>query len=327
MIISRTPLRISFLGGGTDYPEFFEEHGGNVVSTAIDKFVYITVNNLPDFFDHKIRVSYSRTELVEKLEQLQHPAARECLKFMGISTGIEIGSVSDLPARTGLGSSGAYIVGLLNALHVFSEKYVPQERLAAMACDIEIDRMKANIGVQDQYISAVGGLTFFTYISKSEIRHQPVIMPESKKKELNSNLLLFYTGLQRSASQAAQEASQKIHLNKGYLKELAKLARDCNGILQSQSSLSDFGKILDEGWKLKKSLSSSVTNSVVEEIYNEGKRAGALGGKLLGAGGGGFVLLYVEPSFQQAVRSKLKAFKEVPFKFEKTGTQIIFHQS
>jgi D-glycero-alpha-D-manno-heptose-7-phosphate kinase len=327
MIIARAPLRISFLGGGTDYPEFFEEYGGEVISTAIDKFSYITLNRLLGFFDHSIRLSYSKTELVQTAEDLKHPAVRAALKYVDIPSHVEINCISDLPARTGLGSSGAFVVSLLHALHAFKGNYVSPEKLAAEAIEIERDILKDCVGCQDQYAAAVGGFNVIRFNSRTDIRYEPIVMNSQRKETLNNNLMMFYTGIQRSASEIAKDQVDNTKVNIPYLKDLKSLVSEASQVLQSDKPLSNFGRILDEGWKLKQALSQKITNNTVNEIYTVGKKHGALGGKLLGAGGGGFVLLYVEPENHKAVREALKPFKIVPFKFEESGSQIIYHKS
>lgn len=323
MIIARAPLRISFLGGGTDYTEYFEEHGGAVIATAIDKFSYITLNKLTDFFDHNIRLSYSKIELVADAKELQHNAVREVLKYLHVNSNIEINCIADLPARTGLGSSGSFIVSLLHGVHAYLGNKPTGYQLAQEAIKIEKDVMKIWVGCQDQYIAAVGGFNFIEFLPNRQIRHSPIEMPKARRDQLDDCLMLFYTGLQRSASETVQEQVERTAANLPYLKTLKDLVYESRTVLQSKSSLNDFGKLLDEGWKLKQNLSSKVTNNVIDEMYSVGRKAGALGGKLLGAGGGGFVLFYVEPDKQPAVRKALSAFKEVPFRFEDSGSVIM----
>ena len=327
MIIARAPLRISFLGGGTDYPEFFSEHGGEVISTAIDKFSYVTLNRLLGFFDHSIRVSYSKTELVQTAEQVKHPAVRAALKYVDLPSNVEINCISDVPARTGLGSSGAFLVSLLHALHSFKGQYVSPETLASEAVEIEKDILKDCVGCQDQYAAAIGGFNVIRFYSRTDIRYEPIVMNSQRKEMLNNNLLMFYTGIQRSASEIAKEQVENTKMNVPYLKDLKSLVSESAKVLQSDKPLSEFGRLLDDGWKLKQALSQKISNNTVNEIYSVGKKHGALGGKLLGAGGGGFVLLYVEPENHRAVSEALKAFKVVPFKFEESGSQIIYHKS
>lgn len=327
MIIARSPLRVSFVGGGTDLPEYFREFGGEVISTAIDKFSYVSVNKLLGFFDHSIRVSYSKTELVSDVEALQHPAVRECLKFCSIPSNIEINCISDLPARTGLGSSGSFVVALLHALHAFKSQYVPPEALAHEAIHVERNILRDNVGCQDQFAAAVGGFNRIRFYSETDIRYEPIIMNRERKVELANNLLMFYTGIQRSASEVTAEQVEKTKANIPYLNELKLLVEETQKTLQSSQKLSEFGRLLDVGWKLKQNLSSKISNGTIDELYNLGKKNGAIGGKLLGAGGGGFILFYVEPENQSRVRAALEKFKEVSFQFEESGSQIIYHKT
>lgn len=323
MIISRAPLRISFLGGGTDYSEYFLENGGAVVATAINKFSMITLTTLNDLWDHKVRLSYSKVELAASAEDLQHLAVREVLKYCDLSSHIEINCYADLPARTGLGSSGSFIVALLQAVHAFKKNNIEPWQIAQQAIEIEKDIMKIYVGCQDQYIAAVGGFNLIRFGANREIRHEPIQMSKERKGQLNQNLLLFYTGLQRSASETVQEQVEKTSVNIPYLNQLKALVYDTQKVLEAKGSLTDFGRLLDEGWKLKQSLSSKVSNNVINEMYSVAQKAGAVGGKLLGAGGGGFVLLYVEPEHQAMVRKALSVFKEVNFRFEESGCQVV----
>lgn len=323
MIISRAPLRISFLGGGTDYSEYFHDHGGVVIATAINKFSMITLTTLNDLWDHKVRLSYSKVELVGRADQLQHVAVREVLKYLDLSSHIEINCYADLPARTGLGSSGSFIVALLQAVHTYQKRDISPAQIAQQAIEIEKDIMKIYVGCQDQYIAAVGGFNLIRFGANREIKHEPIVMSKERKEQLNKNLMLFYSGLQRSASETVQEQVEKTAINVPYLAQMKDLTFEAAKVLQSSAPLKEFGRLLDEGWKLKQSLSSKITNNVINEMYSVAQKAGAVGGKLLGAGGGGFVLLYVEPEHQAAVRKALSAFKEVSFKFEDSGCQVV----
>ncbi len=328
MIISMTPVRVSFIGGGTDYPEHFNQHGGAALGTSIDKYIYITVSPLTEFFDHRIRVSYSRTELVKCVDDIQHPSVRECLRFMGIEGGIEIVAVSDLPARTGLGSSSSFTVGLLNALHAFKGEMVSQEQLAAEAVYVDREMIKERVGVQDQYICAHGGLLHLEFQAGNQVTLKPVVISKERKRALEERLMIFYTGLQRSAHQVLEEQISRTkageitpHLNK--LKELVPQGIEmlCNGY-----DLSNFGEILHQGWLLKRKFSKAISNSLIDEAYERARRAGAIGGKLLGAGGGGFLLLYVEPYNQPGVRRALSDMREVRFGLENHGSRLIFYK-
>lgn len=326
MIISRAPLRMSFLGGGTDFPEYFEEHGGEVISTAIDKFSYVSINRLLGFFDHKIRLSYSKTELVNEASEIQHPAVRAALESLGIRSHIEINCISDLPARTGLGSSGSFVVALLNALHAMKGEYISPEKLGHEAIHLEQNILKDHVGSQDQFAAAIGGFNRISFHAKNDIRFEPIVMSRARRCDLNCNLLMYYTGLQRSSSEIQSELVKNSKVNVPYLNDLKGLVKEAQKVLQSGRPLTEFGVLLDEGWKLKRSLSKLVSNGMIEEMYEAGKKAGAKGGKLLGAGGGGFLLLYVDKEYHESVRNALSSFREVAFQFEDSGSQIVYHK-
>jgi D-glycero-alpha-D-manno-heptose-7-phosphate kinase len=325
MIVARAPLRISFLGGGTDYCEYFEEHGGAVIATAIDKFSYVTLHKLTSFFEHSIRLSYSKLEYVADANQLQHAAVREVLNYMRLTSNIEINCIADLPARTGLGSSGSFIVALLQGVYAYLGKSVTPEQIAMEAIKIERDVMKIYVGCQDQYIAAVGGFNYIEFSSGRTIRHRPLQISQERRARLEGNCLLFYTGLQRSASETVKDQVERTSINLPYLKEMKDLVIEGKKVLESSGPLAEFGGLLDQGWKLKQSLSKKVSNGLINEMYEGGKQAGALGGKLLGAGGGGFVLFYAEPEHHAAVRGALASFKEVQFQFENSGCQVDMH--
>lgn len=328
MIITMTPLRVSFLGGGTDYPEYFQEHGGETLVTSIDKYTFITVTPLTDLFDHQIRVSYSKTELCKDIDEIQHPSVRECLRFLGINRGVEISIVSDLPARTGLGSSSCFTVGLLHALHAFKGEVVSKEQLAAEAVHVEREMIVERVGLQDQYSCSIGGLMHLEFSGYSNVTATPLPLDNSRRKYLEERLLLFYTGLQRSAHDILEEQIARTKTNElhGNLNELAQLVRSGCDIIVTGKNLNEFGELLHQGWELKKSLSNSISNDYINEAYSNAREAGAIGGKLLGAGGGGFLLLYVEPYNQKKVRESLKNLREVSFRFETGGSSIVYYR-
>lgn len=328
MIITATPLRVSFLGGGTDYPEYFAEHGGATLGTSINKYTYITVTPLTEFFDHNIRVSYSRTELCRGVDEIQHPSVRECLRYLGIERGIEISVVSDLPARTGLGSSSSFTVGLLHALHAFLGRVVSREQLAAQAVHVERELIKERVGLQDQYTCAIGGPVHLEYHPAGRIDCTPVLLSPQRAKALEDRLLMFYTGLQRSAHEVLADQMERTRGGAitPYLKQLGQLVPQGLEILSGSENLSEFGKLLHQGWSLKRRFSDAVSNDLIDNAYEKAIRAGATGGKLLGAGGGGFLLVYVEPLYQQAVRRALSGMKEVNFKFENQGSRLVYYR-
>lgn len=323
MIISKTPLRISFVGGGTDYSGFYKLSPGAVVSTAIDKYIYITVNKK---FDSRIRVSYSKTEIVDKVSEIEHPLVREALKMTNIDGGIEITSVADIPSSgTGLGSSSSFLVGLLNALYAYQGIHASAEKLARQACEIEINRLKEPVGKQDQYIAAYGGLEFMQFNSDESVFVDPIICKEETKKKLRKNLLLLYTGITRQAKTVLKEQNKKTlkSNNKKILKKMAELANDLKESLIA-NNLNAFGSFLHENWLLKKQLASQISNSQIDKWYKIGLKNGAMGGKILGAGGGGFLLFYADPKNQAKIISALKIIKPVSFSFEPQGSKIIY---
>ncbi len=328
MIISMTPLRISFLGGGTDYPEHFRELGGATLCTSINKYTYLTITHLTKFFDHRIRISYSKTELCKDIDEIVHPSVRECLRFMKIDGGIEIGIVSDLPARTGLGSSSCFTVGLLHALHAFKGQIISQQELAAQAVYIERELIKERVGLQDQYCCACGGLLHLQFKGNDQVSIAPVTITEARTQALEERLMIFYTGLQRTAHEVLEQqiARTAAGVNKPHLQELGNLVREGIEVLASQSDLRLFDKLLHHGWQLKRQCSDAISNSLIDQAYEKARHAGAVGGKLLGAGGGGFLLLYVEPGDQPAVRRALVHMKEVDFRFEQNGSRLIFYR-
>ncbi len=325
MIIVQTPVRISFFGGGSDFPEHFAKFGGAVLSTTVDKFCYLSVSYLSDFFRYKIKVSYSKTELLTEVGKIEHPAVRASLQHMGIESNIEINYFSDLPARTGLGTSSSFVVGLLDALYAYRQKRVSPRRLAQEAVYVEREIAGENVGYQDQYAAAFGGFNYIEFKSPEDVRVEQVICSPDRLKELENNLLLFYTGIQRYSSSIQEKHVGKIEANSKSLSKLAEMAGRGRDILGGGGELSEFGRLLAEGWTLKKSLGTGVSKPEIDEKYEAAIRAGALGGKLLGAGGGGFLLLYAEPPDQLAVKEALAPFLEVEFHFEKRGSQVIFY--
>jgi len=319
MIISRTPFRVSFAGGGTDFKGFYKNEFGAVTSVTINKYMYITVNKR---FDDTIRLSYSKTEIVDDFKKIVHPIVREALKLTGITRGIEITSIADVPAGTGVGSSSSFTVGLLNALYAYQGKHKSAEELAREACYLEIDVVGEPIGKQDQYIAAYGGLQHIQFNPDESVYVDPVICSKETLKKLEKSLLLFYTGTTREAMSILKEQKQNIDKKQEYLKKLKELsveARDC----LIKNNLDEFGKLLHKGWNYKKELSSGITNNEINEYYEKGIRAGAYGGKLLGAGGGGFLLFFCPEEAQARVRGALN-LREMPFSFEPQGTKIIY---
>ena len=324
MIISRTPYRLSFFGGGTDYPDWYRKHGGQVLSTTIDKYLYISCRYLPPFFEHRLRLVYSQIEACQDSSELDHPSAREVLKFLGIESGLEIHYDGDLPGRSGLGSSSSFTVGLLNALYGFQGKIISPYRLAKESIDIEQNIIGETVGSQDQTSVAHGGLNKIQFKQNDEIIVNPITIIEKRIHNLDKNLMLFYTGIMRTAENVANSYVEDIQGKEKQLTQMHAMVDDAIEIL-TNGDLDDFGSLLDEAWQKKRSLSKLVSNAQVDEIYTSAISSGALGGKLSGAGGGGFLLLYVPINRQSNVKKKLSKLLHVPFSFESNGSQIIFY--
>jgi D-glycero-alpha-D-manno-heptose-7-phosphate kinase len=324
MIISRTPFRISFLGGGTDYPAWYRQHGGAVLATTIDKYCYITCRYLPPFFEHRYCVIYSKMEYCQTVDEIQHPAVREVVKHLKVERALEIHHDGDLPARSGMGSSSAFTVGLLHALHALGGRMVSKQQLALESVHLEQNVLKETVGSQDQVLAAHGGLNHVTFQPNGEIAVRPVTIGAERMRELNSHLMLFYTGIKRTASTVAETYVNGIETRKRQLRIMKDLVDEALAVLNSRQDLDGFGELLNEAWQAKRSLSSSVSNPDVDALYESAVSAGALGGKLTGAGGGGFLLLFVPPERQQSVRDRLDGLIHVPFKFEFSGSQILF---
>jgi len=327
MIISKTPFRISFFGGGTDYPAWYKENGGAVLSTTIDKYCYLNCRYYPPFFDQKHRIVWSKIELVNSADDIQLSPVRETLKLLDLDkSGIEVHHSADLPAQSGLGSSSAFTVGLLNSLYTLKGESPDKRKLALDAIHIEQELLKENVGSQDQVASAFGGFNKIIFGGEEHIKVLPIdVLPENLSK-LQDNLMLFFTGFSRIASDVAGEQIKNTPNNVGILKEMSGLVDEAIDSLSIGGDVDDFGRLLGETWKLKRGLSSKITNSDIDNIYNVAMDAGALGGKLLGAGGGGFILFYVQPEFQEKIKSALKNLTYVPFKFDTLGSQIIYKQ-
>ena len=326
MIISRTPFRISFFGGGTDYPVWYQDNGGSVLGTTIDKYCYITCRCLPPFFDYKYRIVYSQSELAQNIDEIRHPAVREGLKFMGIRDGVEIHHDGDLPARTGLGSSSSFTVGLLHALYALKGITPSRMQLAEEAIHLERDILKENVGSQDQVLTALGGFRRIDFGSDQNIDTERITINSQRQESLENHLMLFFTGLSRTASEIAAEQIKQTPNRKAELTRMHRMVDEAIDILNGDSDLSDFGKLLHESWQLKRSLTDKISTPDIDCIYEAAIKAGADGGKLLGAGGGGFVLFFVRPELQHKVKKALKGILNVPFRFETTGSQIIFYE-
>jgi D-glycero-alpha-D-manno-heptose-7-phosphate kinase len=325
MIISRTPFRISFFGGGTDYPAWYKKHGGAVLATTIDKFLYLTSRYLPPFFEHRIRIVYGKVETCQTREQIAHPVVREVLRYLDIRRGVEIHYDADLPGRSGMGSSSVFTVSLLHALHSLSGQMVAKQQLANDAIHIEQTVLHETVGSQDQVLAAFGGLNHVSFLANGEFSVRPVILPQSRMAELNSHLMLLYTGIKRTAANVAESYIQDLDSKGRQLRMTREMVEEGLGILNGGHPIEDFGKLLHEAWLLKRSLGGLVSNPEVDEIYEQARGLGALGGKVVGAGGGGFMLLFAPPDQQQRIRDQLRGLIHVPFRFEFGGSQIIFY--
>lgn len=326
MIISKTPYRISFFGGGTDYPCWYNKNKGQVLTTSIDKYCYITCRPLPPFFSHKHRVVYSKIEDVKSVAEIQHPSVRACLQFMKVKEGLEIHHDGDLPARSGLGSSSSFTVGLLNALYALKGKVVSQDRLAADAIHIEQDLLRENVGSQDQVIAAHGGCNVVTFGDKNHLQVRPLTLSASRLEALQDRLMLFYTGIVRTASDIAGAQIKKTPMCQTELTEMCGMVDRAVDIVNGKADIAEFGRLLHESWKIKRSLTDKISSPVIDTLYASALKSGALGGKILGAGGGGFMLLFAEPGAQPRIKKALKKLLHVPFKFENSGSSIIFYK-
>ena len=327
MIISRTPFRISFFGGGTDYPEWYSEHGCAVLSTTIDKYCYISVRELPPFFDHKFRVVYSIVENVQQISEIQHPAVRGVLEWLKVGKGLEIHHDGDLPARSGLGSSSAFTVGLINAVHALDGQYVSKEALASQAIHVEQCVMRERVGLQDQISTAFGGFNHITVDRNGAYSVSPMVLPRERLDALQNHLLLVFTGISRTAADIAETVVGNLKQKAGDMHTMRQMVDQAMNILSSPSTdLAEFGALIRQAWSLKRALSESVSNASVDNVLETAMRAGAIGGKLLGAGGGGFMLLFVPPERRERVQESLRKLTSVPFRFEMSGSRIVLYQ-
>jgi D-glycero-alpha-D-manno-heptose-7-phosphate kinase len=325
MIVSKTPLRMSFVGGGSDLPAFFREEVGAVLSTSIDKYMYICVNKK---FDGRIRISYTRTEDVKHRQQVEHPLVREALALVGVEGGIEIASMADIPSKgSGLGSSSTYTVGLLNALYAYRNQFASKENLARQACEIEIDRCGEPIGKQDQYAAAYGGLNLIRFHPDDSVSVDPVICKPSLLQEMEDSTLVFFTGRTRSASAvlANQSAAMQTTYRRALMRRMVQLAFEMKEQLES-GTLNHFGDLLDENWRLKAQLTTGISDPQIDAWYAKGMASGALGGKLLGAGNGGFMMFYAPKELHAQISTALSDLEPVKFRFDRTGAQIVFYQ-
>jgi D-glycero-alpha-D-manno-heptose-7-phosphate kinase len=322
MIIVQTPLRVSFLGGGTDFPAFFQEEGGsNVLSSAIDKYIYVTIMKR---FDAKVRLGYTRTEIVDNVDELQHELIREAFRMTGIQHGVELTTMGEMPAGAGLGSSSAVTVGSLQAMYTYLGEIVPADRLACEATEIELGILKKPVGLQDQYICALGGLRFIEFHPDGKVAHSLIELEPRLRYRLSESLLLFYTGVTRQSESILGEQKSRIKESRELLNQLKFMACEARDELAS-GNLDIIGRLLHESWMLKKQLASLVSNPTIDAIYEAALQAGALGGKISGAGGGGFLLLYCPFGKREKVRDAMSMLVEVPFNLEPDGSKVIFN--
>ena len=327
MIITRTPFRISFFGGGTDYPAWFNAHGGEVLSTTIDKYCYITCRHLPPFFEHKHRIVYSAIENVRHWDEIKHPAVRAILGWSGCTKGLEIHHDGDLPARSGLGSSSSFTVGLVHALAALKGSYVSKGQLARDAIHIEQDVIRENVGSQDQIAAAYGGFNRIEFQRNGSFQVSPVIVKKQRMKELQKHLMLCFTGFSRIASEVAQSKIANFNQREAELTRMQQMVDEAVQILHSSTRpIDEFGDLLHQSWLCKKALSDKVSTSEIDQLYQTALDAGAGGGKILGAGGGGFLLLFVKPELQARVREALKSLIHVPFNFDDSGSRVVLYQ-
>jgi D-glycero-alpha-D-manno-heptose-7-phosphate kinase len=325
MIISRTPFRISFFGGGTDYPDWYREHGGAVLSTTFDKYSYISCRELPPFFDHKHRIAYSKLEYVNEAREIEHPAIRGIFNELNISKGMEIHCDADLPARSGLGSSSSFVVGMLQALKAQQGEYVTKEWLAKEAIRIEQSVLGECVGSQDQIAAAYGGFNFIEFERGGTFSVNPLNISLERAGELNDHLLLFFTGFSRIASNIAKSKVANFAKRQNELRAIRAQVDEAIDILCGKKRIEEFGILLNQGWQLKRNLSDKVSNEQIDKIYEKAKSKGALGGKILGAGGGGFMLIFAFPDDHEKIKKELNEFIHVPFRFDNTGADIIYN--
>ena len=326
MVITRTPFRISFFGGGTDYPVWSQEHGGAVLSATINKYCYVTCRYLPPFFNYKYRVRYTKREETQAIEEIEHPSVRECLHFVPLEHGVEVQHNADLPAMSGLGSSSAFTVGLLHGLYALKGVIVAKRQLALDAIHVEQEKIKENVGSQDQATTAFGRLNKIEFGGPQKILVFPVTLDSKKLEYFQKHLMLFFTGFPRHASEIAKEQIKRTPEKKKELKAMMQMVQQAVDILNGRNEgFDDFGRLLHQTWKLKRSLTKAISNQQIDQIYDAAMESGALGGKLLGAGGGGFMLFFVKPELQPMVRERLQNLLYVPFHFDNLGSQIVYY--
>ena len=326
MIISRTPFRISFFGGGTDYPAWFRDNGGSVLSTTINKYCHISCRHLPPFFTNKHRIVWSRIEEVGAVDDIQHPSVRECMRYLDVHDGLEVHHDGDLPARSGLGSSSSFTVGMLHALHALRGRMPDKRRLARDAIHVEQNLIRENVGCQDQVAVAYGGFNRIDFDPTGEFTLLKIILTPERLEAFQDHLMLVFTGVSRTASDIAGEKIKAVPAKKKELTAMQEMVEEAVKILNGNGPFEDFGRLLHESWQIKRGLAEQVSTSHIDSIYARALKAGAVGGKLLGAGGGGFMIFFAAPERHAAIRAALDGLLHVPFRFETSGTHIIFHE-
>lgn len=328
MIITRTPFRISFFGGGSDYPVWYRENGGAVLSTTINKYCYINCRYLPPFFPYKFRIRYSFREETQSIEEIKHPSVKECLKFLGIDKGIEMVHTSDIPAQSGVGSSSTFTVGFLNALYALKGRMVTKRQLAREAIHIEQNIVKENVGSQDQVAASFGGFNKIEFGGDKEFYVYPLTIPKEKIDLLQHHMMLVFTGFSRNATDIAGEQIKSTPKKRIELRTMTEMVDEAVNILNGNpGGIEEFGKLLHESWKIKRGLTPLISTNKIDEVYEAALRAGALGGKLMGAGGGGFMLIFASPEYHPRIRERLKDFLFVPFSFEQLGSQVVLYST
>ncbi len=327
MILSRTPFRISFFGGGTDYPIWYRENGGAVLATSIDKYCYISCRYLPPFFDYKHRIVYSQVEEANEIDTIRHPAVKGVLQWLGVTRGLEIHHDGDLPARSGLGSSSSFTVGLIHAMKALEGQLISKRDLAKAAVHVEQEVIRETVGSQDQILSSYGGFNKIEFDRDDTFNVTPIVVEKNRLADFQNHCMLFFTGLSRFASEIAADSLKNIKKRGKELKTIQGMVDEALSILVSRTApLNDFGKLLHESWQCKRRLSEKVSTAQIDQIYEAGLAAGAFGGKILGAGGGGFILFLVKPELQNKVREKLKKLVHVSFRFDSTGSKIVIYE-
>ena len=326
MIITRTPYRMSFFGGGTDYPDHFHKYGGSVLASSINKYCYISCRHLPPFFNHKYRIAYSQIETTQSINEIQHPAVKGVFNYLNISDGMEIQHHGDLPARSGLGSSSSFTAGLLHSLHALNGKMISKYDLAMQTIDVEQNIIGEKVGSQDQVMASIGGLNHVSFSEDGIISVKPVVMSSDKKDWLNDHLLMFFSGISRNSQDITAQKIECIKSKASDVTMLGSLVDESLSIINSGTCISEFGKLLDEAWTIKRSISRNISTNLIDNIYETARENGALGGKLMGAGGGGFMVFFAAPNKHKRIKRALSKLVHVPFRFENSGSTVCVYE-